>query len=101
MLLLAGQLPLAITRFSYTEITDEGLDLNVRVRRRSIPWSRIAAIELGGPTGRAPRIELTDGSKVQSVALGGLVAGPTADAAVLDRLERAAAEHAFNLRPHR
>lgn len=37
VVLLVGQLPLVVGRFAYTEVTREGLDLDVRVRRRHIP----------------------------------------------------------------
>lgn len=97
VLLIVGQLPLAVGRFAYTELTDEGLVLNVRVRRRRIPWQRVERIELGGPGGRPARVVLRAGSELKSVALGGFVAGPDAEPAPVDRLRTAAETHGFAL----
>jgi hypothetical protein len=111
VVLLVGQLPLAVQRFAYAEVTEEGLDLDVRVRRRHIPWAQVQELELGGPHGRPPRVLLADGSEVRSVALGGFIAdsdvmsvsqggflaGPATNEAVLDRLEQAAETHGFSL----
>lgn len=96
VVLLVGQLPLAVQRFAYTELTREGLDLDVRVRRRHIPWAQVKELELGG-YGRSPRVLLTDGSEVKSVALGGFMAGPEADPTLRDRLSQAAEAHGFAL----
>jgi hypothetical protein len=111
VVLLVGQLPLAVQRFAYAEVTEDSLDLDTRVRRRHIPWAQMRELELGGPYGRPPRVLLADGTEVRSIALGGFIAGsnersvaqggfltaPTMDAAVLDRLEQAAETHGFNL----
>jgi hypothetical protein len=97
VLMLVGQLPLAY-RFAYVEVTREGLDLDVRVRRRHIRWAQVREIELGGPDGRPPRVVLTGGTEVKSVALGGFMAGAEADAALLDRLKQAAETHGFTLK---
>jgi hypothetical protein len=96
VLMLVGSLPNAY-RFAYAEVAREGLDLDVRVRRRHIPWAQVQEIELGGPDGRPPRVLLTDGTEVKSVALGGFMAGPEADPALLDALKQAAETHGFTL----
>jgi hypothetical protein len=98
VVLLIGQLPLAVGKFAYTEVTQEGLDLDVRVRRRHIPWAQVQEIELGGPYGRPPRVQLTDGTEVKSLAFGGFMAGPEADPELLDRLKQAAEAHGFTLK---
>jgi hypothetical protein len=98
VLVLVGQVPLAVQRFCYAEITSDGIHLDARVRRRTIPWENIEEIELGDAVRRAPRIGLTDGTDVKSHTLGGLVAGRDADPATLERLEREAETHGFDLR---
>jgi hypothetical protein len=95
VLLLVAQVPLAVSRFAYTELTDGGVQLDVRVRRHRIPWERIGRIELGGPGGRRARVVLAAGSQVRSVALGGFVGGPDADPALVARLQQAAETHGF------
>lgn len=97
VLLLVGNLPAAVGRFAYTEVTREGLSLDVRVRRRRLGWSEVDEIQLGGPYGRRTRLELTDGTEVKSLALGGFVAGPDADPALIERLERESETHGFSL----
>jgi hypothetical protein len=96
VLMLIGSLPNAY-RFAYAEVTREGLDLDVRVRRRHIPWAQVQEIELGGPHGRPPRVLLADGTEVKSLALGGFMAGPEADPDLVDRLNQAAETHGFTL----
>jgi hypothetical protein len=96
VLMLVASLPNAY-RFAYAEVTREGLKLDVRVRRRHIPWAQVQEIELGRPSGRPPRVLLTDGTEVKSLALGGFMAGPEADPALLDRLKQAAEAHGFTL----
>jgi hypothetical protein len=96
--LLIGHVPLAVGRFAYTKVSTEGLDLDIRVRRRRIPWDHIETIELGGPYGRPPRVVLTDGSEVTSLALGGFLAGPEEDSKLQDHLTQAADRHGFGLK---
>jgi hypothetical protein len=71
VLLLLGQVPRAVQGLSFAEVDREGLDFDVRARRRRILWAHVQALELGGPGGRPPPVLLRDGTQVKSVALGG------------------------------
>ena len=97
VVLIVGQIPLAVMKFAYAEVTEDGLELDVRVRRRQIPWGRLERLELGDGAVRPPRVVLTDGSEVKSIALGGFVTWPEPDPALIERLQRAADAHGFIL----
>lgn len=97
VLLLGSQVSFAVIRLASTDVTSDGLDLNVRVRRRLIRWEEINKLQFGGPHGRPTRVFLVDGSEVKSFALVGFKGGPEVDPVLLDRLQHEAENHDFTL----